>query len=259
METTGKRVMEAEEVEKRENNIQKANRTFRFFSILCVGTIVFCLLFPHGTFIFLTATFLFCWLVALCAKLGKGKVYIPFFVYPVVVGTLFCMAWMLLIIPIMEMAFCKHRPWEYAPEIIYYKAKDESLDYFPKRLPKGAKNVEWTVVPGFWKAGGCLVLAFDTDEAYIEQYLEENPARSVDIFAEFGKKYYDENYRSFCEAMEMDAFEWSLNPLLPQQVELSLEEVETAVDYQLGSRYSSHGYIVVEGSNRLIIYRDYER
>ena len=234
METTGKRVMEAAKVEKRENNIQKANRTFRFFSILCVGAIIFCLLFPHGTFIFLTCTFFLCWLVSLCVKRGKGVVYIPFFVYPLVVGTLFCMAWMLLIIPIMEMIFCKHRPWEYAPEIKYYKAKDESLDYFPKRLPKGAKNVEWTVASGgLWQAMGCLVLAFDTDEAYIERYRKENPARRV------------------------DAFEWSLSSLLPQQVELSWEEGETAVVYRLGNGYSSHGYIVVEGSNRLIIYGDY--
>ena len=261
MEVTGKGALGAEKVKKREDNIQKANRTFRFFSILCVGAIIFCLLFPHGTFIFLTCTFFLCWLVSLCVKRGKGVVYIPFFVYPLVVGMLFCMAWMLLIIPIMEVIFCKHRPWEYTPEIQYYKTMDSELSYFPQKLPKGARNVEWIVVPTVWQAKGCLVLAFDADEEYIQQYLEDYPSRGVDIYEEFSKEYYDEDYRSFCEAMDIDAFDMVLNPLLPQQVELSLEEVKTAVNYQLKpyTAYGQRGYIVVEGSNRLIIYRDYER
>lgn len=252
--------MEASEKEalgRKEERIQKADKIFKFLSLLSIAAIVFCLLFPHGTFIFLTVLFILCWLVSLGVKLTKGAVSLPFLIYPAAVVCLFGMAWVFMIIPIMEVIFCRHRPWEYAMEINFYKAMDTELSYFPQKLPWSARNVEWIVVPTVWQAKGCLVLAFDTNERYIQQCIERYNTQKVDIYAEFSKKYCDEDYRHFCDALDIDAFDMSINPLLPQYVELSLEEVETAVDYQI-DRYGSQGFIVVEESNRIIFYRDYE-
>ena len=252
--------MEASEKEalgRKEERIQKADKIFKFLSLLSIAAIVFCLLFPHGTFIFLTVLFILCWLVSLGVKMTKGMVSLPPIIYPTVVVCLFGMAWFLMIIPIMEIIFCKHRPWEYVMELNYYKTMDKELSYFPQELPEGARNVEWIVVPTVWQAKGCLVLAFDADEDYIQQCINKYSTNKVDIYAEFSKEYYDEEYRSFCDALDIDAFDMTLNPLLPQHVELSLEEVETATDYQLDN-YGERGFIVLEESNRIIFYRDYE-
>lgn len=237
--------------------MRKANRIFRFFSILCVGAVLFCFVFRHGSFIFLTALFFICWVVSLGIKKNEAKVFIPFYAYLLGVIIAFGMAWIMLIIPIMEMTFCRHSRWEYALEIDYYKSKDYKLSYFLETLPKGARNVEWIVIPAFWQAKGNLVLGFDAGEEYIQQYIREHNAQVIDLYAEFDKEYSDEEYRRFCEALDMDAFKMISNRLLPPYVELSLEEMKSAVEYRLDEN-GGRGFIVVEESNRIIFFRDYE-
>lgn len=100
----------------------------------------------------MTALFFICWVVSLGIKKNEAKVFIPFYAYLLGVIIAFGMAWIMLIIPIMEMTFCRHSRWEYALEIDYYKSKDYKLSYFPETLPKGARNVEWIVIPAFWQA-----------------------------------------------------------------------------------------------------------
>lgn len=237
--------------------MRKANRIFGFFSILCVCAVIFCFVFRHGSFIFLTALFFICWVVSLGIKKNEAKVFIPFYAYLLGVIIAFGMAWIMLIIPIMEMTFCRHSRWEYALEIDYYKSKDYKLSYFPETLPKGARNVEWIVIPAFWQAKGNLVLGFDAGEEYIQQYIREHNAQVIDLYAEFDKEYSDEEYRRFCEALDMDAFKMISNRLLPPYVELSLEEMKSAVEYRLDEN-GGRGFIVVEESNRIIFFRDYE-
>lgn len=237
--------------------MRKANRIFRFFSILCVGAVLFCFVFRHGSFIFLTALFFICWLVSLGIKKNEAKVFIPLSVYFLGIIIIFCMAWVMLIIPIMEVLFCKHSRWEYPLEIAYYKCKYEEISYFPQTLPIGARNVEWIVIPSMWQEKGNLVLGFDADEEYIQQCIREHNANVIKLYEEFDKEYSNEEYRRFCEALDLDAFKMISNRLLPPYVELSLEEMETAVGYQL-DKYGSQGFIVVKDSNRIIFYRDRE-
>lgn len=255
---------------------RKTNLIFIFFSIMCIAAIGFCLLFPRGTYICITIILVICWLIALGARQSKGKFNPPVVIYPILMFVLFAFMYLFLIISLSEVIFCERRPWEYEWEIRQLKKDNDNLFYFPDELPEDARNVKWVVVPSVWQAKGCLMLSFVADDAYLEKYRLEYediiiPATETmdaymivreELYPKFSEEFakYEENqsfYENVLEYSPEDYAHMIMNNMLPQEVSISSEEIQTATQYHIRNT-GRWGYIIVESTNRIIFYCDYE-
>ncbi len=99
-----------------------------------------------------------------------------------------------------------------------------------------------------------LIPANDTMDPYIIVREE--------IYPEFSKQYsvYEEHesfYRNVQNCSPEGYARRIMENLLPQKVTLSLAEIETATQYHIRNA-GRWGYIIVESTNRIIFYCDYE-
>lgn len=82
--------------------------------------------------------------------------------------------WMLYIMTsFLGMIFPKHMPYEYKGEIAKFKENSYyDRSFFPDAIPKGAKDVEWYVLPSMLQGGGTEVLIFTAPEDYIQSTIQ---------------------------------------------------------------------------------------
>jgi len=261
--------------------IKRARIIFLFFSILTTLSVIYCVLHPRGRYIFITLLFVLCWIISLCNMRSKKGPSFPAILYPVIIGTILFLGYLTPIVFFFEYFFATRWPWEYEQEIAPYREIENNIPYFPDKLPENASDVKFVIVPTYMQAKGYLTLSFVADDAYIQQCINNHRTQfetfnnlqglydsdrdelyksaCVDLYSVFTEGYYDETFQEYCKTFSVSELEASEQILdLPQGINLTLEELETATQYHVDLFNGQHGFIIVKSTNRIIFYRDYE-
>lgn len=268
-----------------QNNSKKIKRAriiFVCLSIITTLLIINYILHPRGRYIYITLPFLLCWIISLCNIRAKKGPSFPNFLYPFLIGIILFFGYLTPTVFFFEYFLTSYWPWEYKNEIAPYREMYYTASYFPETLPECATDVKFVIKPSYWQGKGYVTLSFIADDAYIQecinghiqQFLEFNefqevedvmidgsfPNLSVDLYSFFMKQYNDESYQEFCNAFSISKEEAAEQLLdLPQGVELTMEELETATQYHIDWNKGQHGFIIMKATNRIIFYLDYER
>lgn len=246
---------------------------FMVYSVLCILFTVNCFLFITPLRLYLWLMLIIYWIIWIVYK--KTRILQVTCVSAGVIITL--LSGFLYVY--LNIYFSYRHPWQYEKDMAPYSQSFRHVSYFPETIPECASKV------AFSKGYGYIILSFIADDTYIQackdkhtdwlyEYNDIHPESwPEDFLSEFTQNacvdlyplYEEELNRRFTpDAMkalsisDKEARKTVKQWLLPDNVHLTDKELSSAKQYHICKDHGQ-GFIIVEDTNRIIFYRDFNK
>lgn len=251
---------------------------FMVYSVLCILSIINCVIYVSPKSVYLCLMLCIYWVLFLIYR----KTRLTLGVFFAIGIALYLFLGFYLNIIIYDSVTYRH-PWQYEKEMATYRQYERNVSYFPETIPDCATDVSLQIYVGVWQAKSYITLSFIADDAYIQEckekhmplFFEYNGYNSeglpdyafedwkkslcIDLYPIYEEEYNRHFTPDFMEAFSVskeEAVEQAMSWILPRGVRLTEEELCSAKEYMIGT--SGQGFIIVEDTNRIIFYRDYD-
>lgn len=239
---------------------KKRSRIFTIYSVLCILSIVNCIIYVSSISVSLCFTFCIYWILFHIYReswLTRGS-FIALGIFNVV----FCF----FINVYTNTNVIYRHPWQY--ERAMNQLSKNSISHFPETIPDCATNVSFRMrYPANWSGQNFITLSFIADDVYIQECKEKhlltyfdyngyNVEDAPDDAINEWKKWYWIDLYPFFEKQYNNSYiplyiENEIEYILSGRICLTEEELRSARQYYI---LSNHGFIIVEDTNRIIFY-----
>lgn len=246
------------------------------YTICCIVSLLCSIIYINPDLICITLILCIGWFIV------KNQ-HLHAFVRIMLMAVVFVVIYAFTFLPLYILLDYRH-PWQYEMEMKPYRESPGNVFYFPETIPDCATDIKFELRPTVMQAKGYITLSFIADDAYIreckEKYIDwfteygeyipepgipltesvfyqNSQVNLYSIFEETYNQYYTPELKEAFSISEKEATETVLQWILPQNVHLTDAELRSATQYHICD-HLGQGFIVLEDTNRIIFYKDYE-